>query len=158
MSFLPCRPLPPASLGAPIISWRKLCSNESYLSRCPSRERGAHSRDQERDRRDGEQGAEHLSASGRHSLSPPWTVRPLCQDTTGVQTPDFPGCGAICPLPQGPVLFMFRRAPGQELGTINPLLALLLSSTPQIFSVIYFNWRINRHFSKEDIQIANKQM
>ena len=58
LSFLPCQPLPPAFPGASIISWRKLCSNESYLSPSPSREHGAHSWDQETDRRDGEQGVE----------------------------------------------------------------------------------------------------
>lgn len=40
LSFLPCRPLPPASPGASLISRRKLCSSESYLSPSPSRARG----------------------------------------------------------------------------------------------------------------------
>ena len=103
LSFLPRQPLPPAFPGASIISWRKLCSNESYLSPSPSREHGAHSWDQETDRRDGEQGAEHLSASGRHSLSPPPHSRPgTSRPPSKPARPCAQGSGRPVPVPPPP--------------------------------------------------------
>lgn len=91
--------LPP---GASLISRRKLCSHESYLSESPSGERGAHSRDRERDGRDGEQ--------ERNTSAPLVVTAFLCHPRPGRQSAPVEGrpslhprgTGSPCPSPRPP--------------------------------------------------------